>query len=192
MYKNSLKARWRAAGNKQPPAKPVAESKNPTLLCSRVGFLKKCFVFYCLPDREQLNATANSFRSMRHINNLKTPLQAHFFRKTDTLLKIRLKKLYFWGLSSFLYIAHFLPLWQARYGHTGERLSSLYVYFPVLQWGHSFLRNICFILPRRTFFLCFTFHIHLFFRKPCLYKAPACCLCNMLLSCQCFFCIFSY
>ena len=116
------------------------------------GIFDKMFLFfYCLLDRGQLNAKANSFRSMRQINSLKTPLQAHFFRETDTLLKIRLKKLYFLGLSSFLYIAHVFPLWQAKYGHIGERLSSLYVYFPVLQWGHSFLRNICFILPRRSF-----------------------------------------
>ena len=79
-------------------------------------------------------AKANNFRSIRHINSLKTPLQAQLFRwSTDALLKIRLKKLRFLDSSSFSYIAHFLPLWQARYGHSGERLSSSYVYFPVLQ-----------------------------------------------------------
>ena len=35
------------------PAKPAVESKNPTLLCSRVGFLIKMFLFfYCLLDRD--------------------------------------------------------------------------------------------------------------------------------------------
>lgn len=43
--------------------------------------------------------------------------------------------------------------------HSGERLSSSYVYFHVLQWGHSFLLNICFIPLAVSFFiLCFSFY----------------------------------
>ncbi len=53
--------------------------------------------------------------------------------------------LFFLSCFSSEYIEHFLPLWQPIYGQTGERLSSSYVYFPVLQCEHKFRLNIIFI-----------------------------------------------
>lgn len=68
------------------PAKPAVESKNPTLLCSRVGFLIKCFVFYCLLDRGQLNAKANSFIHTTD-KQLKNAVTGSFFQGNGYLIK---------------------------------------------------------------------------------------------------------
>lgn len=63
-------------------------------------------------------------------------------------LNKRLKKPFFSSFSSGTYIAHFFPLWQHKYGHSGDLLSSSYVRFPVLQCGHSFRLNIFFYHSR--------------------------------------------
>ncbi len=63
-------------------------------------------------------------------------------------LNKRLKKPFFSSFSSGTYIAHFFPLWQPKYGHSGDLLSSSYVRFPVLQCGHSFRLNIFFYHSR--------------------------------------------
>lgn len=57
-------------------------------------------------------------------------------------LNIRLPNPLFFGLTSLTYIGQSFPLWRPIYGHSGERLSSSYVYLPMLHFEHNFLLNI--------------------------------------------------
>lgn len=57
-------------------------------------------------------------------------------------LNIFLPNPLFFGLTSLTYIGQSFPLWRPIYGHSGERLSSSYVYLPILHFEHNFLLNI--------------------------------------------------